>query len=113
MWDEFGWEAKKRFGVPEFPLMYTTSALCKLMYGWRFGEASALKQVAKCHKPMLFIHGSKDTFVPTDMVYPLYEAKPQPKQLWIARGSIHARSYNDYPEEYSRRVASFVGKYIR
>lgn len=66
--------------------MYTTSALCKLMYGWSFGEASALKQVAKCHKPMLFIHGSKDTFVPTDMVYPLYEAKPQPKQLWIARG---------------------------
>lgn len=113
VWDEFGWEAKKRFGVPEFPLMYTTSALCKLMYGWSFGEASALKQVAKCHKPMLFIHGSKDTFVPTDMVYPLYEAKPQPKQLWIARGSIHARSYNDYPEEYSRRVASFVGKYIR
>lgn len=113
VWDEFHHELGKRFGLPDFPLMYTTSALCKLRYGWSFGEASALRQVAKCRKPMLFIHGSNDDFVPTAMVYPLYEAKPQPKQLWIAPGSIHARSYNDHPAEYTRRVAEFVGKYIR
>lgn len=113
VWDEFHHELGKRFGLPDFPLMYTTSALCKLRYGWSFGEASALKQVAKCRKPMLFIHGSKDDFVPTSMVYPLYEAKPQPKQLWIAPGSIHARSYNDHPAEYTRQVVGFVDKYVR
>lgn len=46
-------------------------------------EASSLKQVEKCELPMLFIHGDKDTYVPTWMVYPLYEAKPEPKELWI------------------------------
>ena len=66
-----------------------------MKYGWSFGEASPLKQVAKCRKPMLFIHGDNDTYVPTAMVYPLYEAKPQPKQLWIAPGSKHALSYRD------------------
>ena len=30
---------------------------------------------------MFFIHGDKDTYVPTWMVYPLYEAKSAPKQL--------------------------------
>ena len=44
------------FGLPKFPLLYSASALCKLRYGWSFGEASALTQVAKCKLPMLFIH---------------------------------------------------------
>ena len=112
VWDEFRHELKKRFHLPAFPLMYTTSALCRLKYGWSFGQASPQQQVARCRKPMLFIHGSADTFVPTEMVYPLYAAKPAPKELWIARGSAHAQSYKDHPAEYTRRVAAFVGRYI-
>ena len=112
VWDEFASEAEKRFGLPEFPLMYTTSALCKLLYGWSFGEASSLEQVRKCRKPMLFIHGEADKFVPTRMVHSLFEAKPQPKELWIAPKSKHARSFGDHKEEYVRRVKAFVGKYM-
>lgn len=104
---------KAEFNLPEFPLLYTTSALCRLRYGWSFGEATSLKQVAKCSKPMLFIHGDTDNFVPSGMVYPLFNAKPQPKELWITKGTAHAKSYKDYPEEYSRRVAAFVGRSFR
>ena len=66
----------------------------------------------KCTLPMLFIHGDADTFVPTWMVYPLYEAKPEPKELWIVPGATHAMSYKDYPQEYTEHVKKFVGKYI-
>lgn len=111
-WDEFAHELHGRFSLPEFPLLYTASWLTEWKYGWSFKEASPLRQVAKCRKPMLFIHGSKDTFVPTWMVYPLYKAKPQPKELWIAPGSEHAFSYRDHKEEYVRRVTAFVGKYF-
>ena len=45
-------------------------------------------------------------------VYPLYEAKPQPKALWIAHGSKHADAYGDYKEEYTHRVLEFVEKYM-
>lgn len=58
---------------------------------------------------MLFIHGDADTFVPTWMVYPLYEAKPEPKELWIVPGATHAMSYKDYPQEYTEHVKKFVG----
>lgn len=112
VWDEFALQLDKQFSIPQFPLMYTTSALCRIMYGWSFGEASPLRQVARCRKPMLFIHGGNDTYVPTAMVYPLYGAKPQPKQLWVAPGSAHARSYHDHPGEYARRVVAFVGRYM-
>lgn len=112
-WDEFAHELRGRFSLPEFPLLYTASWLTQAKYGWSFKEASPLKQVAKCKKPMFFIHGDRDTFVPTWMVYPLYEAKPQPKQLWIAPGSEHAFAYRDHREEYIKKVEAFVGKYCR
>lgn len=112
VWNEFSNEISARFSLPDFPLMYTASWLVQVKYGWNFREASPLKQVAKCQKPMLFIHGDNDTFVPTWMVYPLYEAKPQPKALWIAHGSKHADAYGDYKEEYTHRVLEFVKKYM-
>ena len=113
VWDEFEHELASQFHLPAFPLLYTTSLQCKLRYGWSFGEASPLRQVARCHKPMLFIHGDRDTYVPFAMMQRLYDAKPEPKQMWIARGSIHAMSFRDHPQEYARRVRLFVDQYIR
>ena len=108
VWDEFSYELKEEFGLSDFPLMYATSLLCKIKYGWSFGEASSIKQVGKCPYPMLFIHGDNDTFVPSEMVYPLYEAKQGEKEIWITKGTEHARSYADYREEYVKRVREFV-----
>ena len=107
-WDEFAGQLKEQFGLPSFPLMYTTSMLCQLRYGWNFREASSLQQVRKAKAPMLFIHGAADTFVPTAMVHELYDAKPEPKKLWIAIGAIHAFSYKEHKSEYIERVKSFV-----
>lgn len=112
VWEEFAGELKARFHLPAFPLMGITSRLCQRRYGWSFREASSLDQVRKCRLPMLFIHGDQDTFVPTAMVFRLFAAKPQPKRLWISEGSRHARSYADNPDEYTRKVASFVGEYL-
>lgn len=111
-WDEFSYEIHSMFGLPDFPLMYTASALCKVEYGWTFGEASPIRQVAKCRKPMLFIHGGSDDFVPTRMVFSLYKAKPAPKYLQVFPGSSHARSYQDHRKQYEQRIRSFVEKYI-
>ena len=108
VWDEVSYELKEEFGLSDFPLMYATSLLCKIKYGWSFGEASSIKQVGKCPYPMLFIHGDNDTFVPSEMVHPLYEAKQGEKEIWITKGTEHARSYADYREEYVKRVREFV-----
>lgn len=108
VWDEFGGELHNRYGLPEFPLLYVASGLCRLRYGWSFSEASALRQVARCHRPMLFIHGTADTFVPYWMMDVLYAAKPAPKQKWAVPGVEHARSYQAFPREYTRRVARFL-----
>lgn len=110
VWDEFAGELKAQFGLPKFPLMYATSLLCRLRYGWSFGEASAIGQVAKCPYPMLFIHGDSDTFVPTEMVHRLYAAKTGPKEIWITEHTEHALSYKNHREAYIHRVRQFLGK---
>lgn len=108
VWDEFEYELSEDFGLPAFPLLYTTSLLCRLKYGWSFTEAAPLRQVARCPYPVLFIHGDDDHFVPSWMVHPLYEAKDSQKELWITRGVQHALSYKTYPEEYTEKVREFV-----
>ena len=108
VWDEFSGQLSEQFGLPEFPLLYSTSILCRLVNGWSFGEASPLRQVAKCNRPMLFIHGDADTFVPFSMMQRLYDAKRGEKKMWIAKGTHHAASYLDYPHEYTEKVRNFL-----
>lgn len=108
VWDEFSGEIQNQFGLPPFPLMYTTNLLCKLWLDWSFNEASALDAVRRSPHPMLFIHGSADTFVPTEMVHRLYAAKPSKKTLWIAPDARHAESYLMHKDEYLHRLRDFL-----
>ena len=112
VWDQFEKELKEQFGLPAFPLLYVSSWLCNLQLGWNFKEASAVSQVAKCKLPMFFIHGDADKYVPTYMVHEVYTAKSEPKELWIVPETAHAKSYQNFPEEYTARVRNFVEKYI-
>ena len=109
--DEFRGELMAQFHLPAFPLLPVTSQICGLVYGWTFEEASSLRQVERCQRPMLFIHGDADTYVPTWMVDTLSKAHPGPKELWITPGVRHAMSYEVYPEEYTKRVANFLENY--
>lgn len=108
VWDEFKGELKNQFGLPAFPILHTASLLCKMLYGWSFEEASAIEQVRYCQQPMLFIHGNSDTFVPTEMVYRLYETKPSKKVLWVTEGAEHAESYRKHKKEYIQNVLQFA-----
>ena len=111
VWDEFAAQLKDQFGLPTFPLMNTTSWLCRMKYDWSFAEARQIDQVARSTKPMLFIHGDRDDFVPSWMVHPLYDAKRHGrKAIFIAKGSEHAMAYRDHHKEYTNEVKNFVEK---
>lgn len=110
VWDEFAYVGKRDFHLPKFPLLHIANKMCKNRYGWDFKEASPLESVKRCTLPMLFIHGECDDFVPTEMVYPLYEAKQGEKYIWIAPGSGHAKAFGDHPQEYLLQVTEFMNR---
>lgn len=111
--EEFKYKLKEMYGLPPFPYIYIASFMNKIVNGWFFKEASPLEAVRNCSKPMFFIHGGDDHYVPTNMVFPLYEAKSAPKQLWIEPGVAHAEMYKDYHSLYTEKVGNFIDKYNR
>ncbi|MBO7397167.1 MAG: alpha/beta hydrolase [Bacteroidales bacterium] len=110
-WDQFATNLKQSFHLPPFPILTSASIVCKNRYGWSFKEASSVKQLAKSDRPMLFIHGDADDFVPFSHLQKNYDAKVKGyKEMWVAEGAVHANSYAKHPEEYTRRVDAFLQK---
>ncbi|WP_028558944.1 alpha/beta hydrolase [Paenibacillus pinihumi] len=110
--DELSYQLKRLYHLPPFPLLQATSLLTRIRAGYFFGEASAIKQVQKTEKPMLFIHGDKDTFVPSSMVYPLYESCKTSKQLLVVPDAGHGEAYLVDPESYKRELTAFLQKHM-
>lgn len=111
VWDELKFQAKEMYHLPAFPILYEVSSLSKIRAGFSYGQASSVKQLKKNHLPILFIHGSKDTFVPTQMVYENYKASKAPKELYVAKGAGHAKSFEKNPKIYEDKITSFLKKY--
>lgn len=110
VWDELKFQAKAMYNLPAFPLLYEVSALSKIRAGFSYAEASSVKQLAKNKRPALFIHGDKDDFVPTKMVYDNYKATKGPKEILIVKGAKHARSFETNPVQYQKKIAAFLQK---
>lgn len=61
-------------------------------------------------RPVLFIHGSDDKFVPIDMTFENYLATSAPKQLLIVPGAGHGMSYVVETASYQKAVRKFFKK---
>lgn len=110
---EITYQAKQMYHLPYWPMVPLTSAVAKAKAGFYFKDANAVAAVKKNHKPMLFIHGGADSFVPTKMVYQVYRADAGPKQLLVVPGAQHAASLSHAPQRYTQAVKAFLAKYIK
>lgn len=109
VWDIFSSELKLRFGLPSFPVLNSASMIADIKAGYGFTEASSLKQVAKCEKPMLFIHGDQDDFVPYYMLDMAFDAKPgDNKEKLVATGAGHGNAKDILGEVYWQHVFDFI-----
>lgn len=99
------------------PVSFPFVDLVKL-YAERIGkfpvdERTPLQMVAKAKVPMLFIHGTADTFVPYDMVDELYNACVSEKDILRVEGAVHALSCLKDPNGYKDAVKAFIHKVER
>lgn len=111
VWDEFAVQLKAMFHLPVFPFLHMVSGINKIRRGSTFQEESALNQIAKCKIPVLFIHGTEDTFVPFPMMEKLYSAASCVKEKLAVEGAGHALSRTAAPEIYWKSVEDFLKKY--
>lgn len=109
---ELSFQLKSRYHLSSFPLIPVTSLITKIKAGYSLGEASAVNQLRNNKIPMLFIHGNRDIFVPTIMVYDNYKATTAPKKLYIVDGAGHGESYVKNRKVYEEEVFDFISTYV-
>ena len=69
----------------------------------------SLSKVDRLQMPVLFIHGTADSVVPAQMSKKLFDAAPEPKQLYMVPDGGHNNAAQIGGVEYLRVVSKFLG----
>lgn len=113
VYDEFSYNLKRIFRLPEKPFMNIAELYIRLKYGWNLKKDNSCKaSISMCKVPILFIHGSSDNFVPFYMQDELYESANCEKEKLVAYGAGHAESHIVDEKLYWKTIESFINKYI-
>ena len=68
----------------------------------------SIDKVGSLAMPVLFIHGTADWQVPASMSQQLYQAAPQPKQIFLVPGAGHNNTAEVAGSQYFQVVQQFV-----
>lgn len=63
-------------------------------------------------RPILFIHGARDSHIPVNQSRLLYAQAAQPRYLWIVPGAKHNQSVDVAAEEYAKHTVQFFDRYL-
>lgn len=113
VWEQFSHAYPKSCKFPKHLTMSLASGMNKLINGFTFREGSCIRQLRKNKRPVLFIHGSVDDFVPTKMVYDLFSATKGEKRLLVVQGAGHALSVVKEPEKYYGAIKNFLDEFLQ
>ena len=98
------------YHLPAFPAIQGADLINKRLAGYGMDECNAKYEVQKAKVPILFIHGSSDTFVPLSMCHEIYENCASPKRKLIVEGAAHAESYYKDMADYEKVLTEFAGE---
>lgn len=98
--------------VPSVPFFRWVNNRIRKKAGFSFEQVSPIRAVRESRLPVMFIHGTHDTYVPTRMSLQMYEEKPEPKKLVLIEGATHANAYHVGMDQYRREVRSFLHDYM-
>ncbi len=110
-WKQFRHVLKRNFHLHSFPTLYLANIINKIVCRYDFRENAPMNQVKNAEVPFMFIHGEDDDFVPTEMVYEVFDAcGSEMKELHIFPGAAHAESYYVCHDEYVKALKEFIDK---
>lgn len=63
-------------------------------------------------RPIAFVHGERDSYLPIEQGRLLYAVAPQPKFFWAAPGAKHNQAVVLHPEKYAQLTTEFFDRYL-
>lgn len=98
--------------VPSTLLINTVDVINRVVNGFSFRSVKPVDAVKNAQVPILFIHGTKDGFVPVKNVFKLYDACSSEKDMLLVTGAGHSASYRKNTPSYEAKVLEFTKKYM-
>lgn len=109
---QVAYNLKQTRGLPRFPFLAFGALSLFLRAGIRMKNVSPLNALKKndgLHAlPILFIHGTEDTYILPSASKELFAAKKGKKRLWLCEGAKHARSIAADPARYRAELNAFL-----
>jgi len=113
--EELAFKGGKMYKLPTWILNPFTSILSlysQAFAGYSYDDVRPAKALESNTRPMLFIHGGNDMFVPTHMVNDVYNATKGPKEKLIVPGAGHMDAYEVDQTKYVNTVTNFLKKHV-
>lgn len=101
-------DEKAHFGLAANFVLFYGNIIALNKSGFSLYGVSPIKAIKNIKTPIMFIHGSNDTFIPASMSLELYLEKTGPKGIYISPGAEHAMSYFTNRLEYISKVKQFL-----
>ncbi len=92
-------------------IMDSVNFLCRIFANFDLKESNTLVAMQRCKTPILFIHGTHDTFVPCEMTLRNHGTCAAKKELLTVRGAEHGMSYLIEEERCRETLKNFINKY--
>ena len=108
---EFAYRLHIENHLPAFPILTLASALSKLKRGFSYNEMSPIEAIKEVERPILFIHGLLDDYIPYSHSQEMYELKRGAKALYLVPGARHAMSIVVNRAAYLNQINSFLDQY--
>lgn len=102
----------KNFYFLKYPFVYLTRIYSKISLGVDVKDISPEDAIKSIDKPVLIIHGKKDSQIPVNEAYILHNANKK-TELWIVDNASHGETYAFNKEEYEKRVLGFFEKNLK
>ena len=91
-------------------LIMLVNIFIKIRAGFSIEDVSPVKELPTISQPILFIHGSKDDYIPSMMSKAMYSFKMDRKSLYIAEGAEHGESMAIDPDQYDVVITRFLNE---
>ena len=108
IYKEFKYQLKMIYHLPSFIILDIASIYTKIKAGYSLRDGNVIKCLKNAKLPILFIHGTKDTYVPVINQEILYNSYNGVKDIFTVEGAGHSSSRKIAKEKYWEKIFEFL-----
>lgn len=108
------YNVRRALHIPSAPFAWLADYVLWWRAGYHFRQVEPLRDIASiAPRPILLIHGAKDSVVDPNDARLLYAAAQEPKELWMLPNADHCGAYFEDRAAYVKKVVDFFEENLK